>query len=47
MLSPMSNYAKQLRMAYLRVTRPQIAVSEAVHTPPHANIKTSRNAVPC
>jgi Fur family transcriptional regulator, stress-responsive regulator len=36
----MSDYAEQLRTADLRVTRPRIAVLEAVHANPHADTET-------
>lgn len=36
----MSDYADQLRTADLRVTRPRIAVLEAVHANPHADTET-------
>jgi Fur family transcriptional regulator, stress-responsive regulator len=35
-----SDYAEQLRMADLRVTRPRVAVLEAVHEHPHADTET-------
>jgi Fe2+ or Zn2+ uptake regulation protein len=35
-----SDYAEQLRMADLRVTRPRVAVLEAVHANPHADTET-------
>ncbi|WP_373863333.1 Fur family transcriptional regulator [Rhodococcus marinonascens] len=36
----MSEYAQLLRGAELRVTRPRVAVLEAVHTRPHADTET-------
>ncbi|MCV7340450.1 Fur family transcriptional regulator [Mycobacterium haemophilum] len=39
-MSPMSDYAEQLRVADLRVTRPRIAVLEAVDANPHADTET-------
>lgn len=41
----MSEYAEQLRTADLRVTRPRIAVLEAVHAQPHADTETIFDAV--
>jgi Fur family ferric uptake transcriptional regulator len=41
----MSDYAEQLRMADLRVTRPRVAVLEAVHEHPHADTETVFGAV--
>jgi Fe2+ or Zn2+ uptake regulation protein len=41
----MSDYAEQLRAAELRVTRPRIAVMEAVHAHPHADTETIFGAV--
>jgi Fur family transcriptional regulator, stress-responsive regulator len=41
----MADYAEQLRMADLRVTRPRLAVLEAVHTHPHADTETIFSAV--
>ncbi|BBY08883.1 Fur family transcriptional regulator [Mycobacterium noviomagense] len=38
-------YAKQLRMADLRVTRPRVAVLEAVEAHPHADTETIYEAV--
>lgn len=38
-------YAEQLRMADLRVTRPRLAVLEAVHAHPHADTETIFDAV--
>ncbi|MFC9840708.1 Fur family transcriptional regulator [Rhodococcus sp. NPDC127530] len=35
-----TNYADQLRLADLRVTRPRVAVLEAVHAHPHADTET-------
>ena len=40
-----SNYAEQLRHADLRVTRPRIAVLEAVSAHPHADTETIFGAV--
>ncbi len=40
-----SDYAEQLRAAALRVTRPRIAVMEAVHANPHADTETIFGAV--
>lgn len=36
----MSDYPEQLRTADLRVTRPRVAVLDAVHTNPHADTET-------
>ncbi|WP_345496513.1 Fur family transcriptional regulator [Nocardia callitridis] len=36
-MSPARDYAEQLRKADLRVTRPRVAVLEAVHAHPHAD----------
>ena len=41
----MSDYVEQLRTADLRVTRPRVAVLEAVHTHPHADTETIFGAV--
>jgi Fe2+ or Zn2+ uptake regulation protein len=41
----MADYAEQLRMADLRVTRPRVAVLEAVHDHPHADTETIFSAV--
>jgi Fur family ferric uptake transcriptional regulator len=41
----MSDFAGQLRMASLRVTRPRVAVLEAVHAHPHADTETIFGAV--
>ncbi|MGH3558435.1 MAG: Fur family transcriptional regulator [Mycobacterium sp.] len=41
----MSDYAEQLRTADLRVTRPRVAVLEAVHEHPHADTETIFGAV--
>ncbi len=41
----MADYAEQLRTADLRVTRPRIAVLEAVHANPHADTETIFGAV--
>jgi Fur family ferric uptake transcriptional regulator len=35
-----ADYAAKLRMADLRVTRPRVAVLEAVHSHPHADTET-------
>ena len=40
-----SDYAEQLRAAELRVTRPRVAVMEAVHANPHADTETICGAV--
>ena len=40
-----SDYAEQLRAAELRVTRPRVAVMEAVHANPHADTETIFSAV--
>jgi Fe2+ or Zn2+ uptake regulation protein len=40
-----SDYAERLRMADLRVTRPRVAVLEAVYTNPHADTETIFSAV--
>jgi Fe2+ or Zn2+ uptake regulation protein len=40
-----SDYAEQLRMADLRVTRPRVAVLEAVGAHPHADTETIYGAV--
>lgn len=40
-----SDYTEQLRAADLRVTRPRLAVLEAVHTHPHADTDTIFSAV--
>ena len=39
-VSSTSDYAERLRLADLRVTRPRIAVLEAVHAHPHADTET-------
>jgi len=41
----MSDFAEQLRTADLRVTRPRVAVLEAVHGHPHADTDTIFSAV--
>jgi Fur family transcriptional regulator, stress-responsive regulator len=41
----MSDFAEQLRTADLRVTRPRVAVLEAVHAHPHADTDTIFSAV--
>ena len=41
----MSDFADQLRAAELRVTRPRVAVLEAVHAHPHADTETIFGAV--
>jgi Fur family transcriptional regulator, stress-responsive regulator len=43
--STSADYAAQLRTADLRVTRPRVAVLEAVHTHPHADTETILSAV--
>jgi Fur family transcriptional regulator, stress-responsive regulator len=43
--STSADYAAKLRMADLRVTRPRIAVLEAVHSHPHADTETILSAV--
>lgn len=40
-----SDYTAQLRKADLRVTRPRVAVLEAVHANPHADTETILDAV--
>ena len=40
-----SDFAEQLRKADLRVTRPRVAVLEAVHSRPHADTDTIFTAV--
>src|SRR5689334_18030316 len=42
---PTPDYAEQLRTADLRVTRPRVAVLEAVHAHPHADTETIFGAV--
>jgi len=42
---PVSDFAEQLRISDLRVTRPRLAVLEAVHTHPHADTDTVFSAV--
>jgi Fe2+ or Zn2+ uptake regulation protein len=44
-VSPSPDYADQLRMADLRVTRPRLAVLEAVVAHPHADTETIFGAV--
>jgi Fur family ferric uptake transcriptional regulator len=44
-MSSSASYAERLRMADLRVTRPRVAVLEAVHAHPHADTDTIFNAV--
>jgi Fur family transcriptional regulator, stress-responsive regulator len=44
-VNPESDYADQLRAADLRVTRPRLAVLEAVHSHPHADTETIFGAV--
>ncbi len=39
-MTPAQDYADQLRAADLRVTRPRLAVLEAVHVHPHADTET-------
>jgi Fur family transcriptional regulator, stress-responsive regulator len=43
--STSADYAAQLRTADLRVTRPRVAVLEAVHSHPHADTETVLSAV--
>ena len=45
MSSTSTNYSAQLRMADLCVTRPRVAVLEAVHDHPHADTETILTAV--
>ena len=44
-MTPAPDYADQLRAADLRVTRPRLAVLEAVHSHPHADTETIFGAV--
>jgi Fur family ferric uptake transcriptional regulator len=44
-VTSMSDLADQLRTAQLRVTRPRVAVLEAVHSHPHADTDTIFGAV--
>ena len=44
-MPPVSDFAEQLRIADLRVTRPRLAVLEAVHTHQHADTDTVFSAV--
>jgi Fur family transcriptional regulator, stress-responsive regulator len=44
-VTPAPDYADQLRAADLRVTRPRVAVLEAVHAHPHADTETIFGAV--
>jgi Fur family ferric uptake transcriptional regulator len=44
-VSSSADYAELLRMADLRVTRPRVAVLEAVHAHPHADTDTIFSAV--
>ncbi|MCV6968762.1 Fur family transcriptional regulator [Mycobacterium bohemicum] len=44
-MSSAADHAEQLRMADLRVTRPRLAVLEAVHAHPHADTETLFAAV--
>ena len=44
-MSSTADYAEQLRMADLRVTRPRLAVLEAVYAHPHADTETIFSAV--
>ena len=44
-MSSTSDYAEQLRVADLRVTRPRVAVLEAVEAHPHADTETIFGAV--
>jgi Fur family transcriptional regulator, stress-responsive regulator len=43
--STSTDYSVQLRMADLRVTRPRVAVLDAVHAHPHADTETILSAV--
>jgi Fur family transcriptional regulator, stress-responsive regulator len=45
LVSSTSDYAERLRVADLRVTRPRIAVLEAVHAHPHADTETIFSSV--
>jgi Fur family transcriptional regulator, stress-responsive regulator len=44
-VTPVPDYGDQLRAADLRVTRPRLAVLEAVHSHPHADTETIFGAV--
>lgn len=44
-MTPTPDYAEQLRAAALRVTRPRVAVLEAVHGHPHSDTETIFAAV--
>ncbi|MDT5094104.1 MAG: Fur family transcriptional regulator, stress-responsive regulator [Mycobacterium sp.] len=44
-MTPVPDYAEQLREAELRVTRPRLAVLEAVHAHPHSDTDTIYSAV--
>ncbi len=44
-MTPPSDYQEQLRLADLRVTRPRVAVLEAVYQHPHADTETLFDAV--
>jgi Fur family ferric uptake transcriptional regulator len=44
-VSSTPDYAEQLRLSDLRVTRPRVAVLEAVHAHPHADTETLFGAV--
>jgi len=44
-VAPSPDYADQLRAADLRVTRPRLAVLEAVHAQPHADTESIFGAV--
>ena len=44
-VGPTSDYTERLRGAYLRVTRPRVAVLEAVYAHPHADTETIFSAV--
>jgi Fur family ferric uptake transcriptional regulator len=44
-VTSVSDYAEQLRMADLRVTRPRVAVLDAVYAHPHADTETIFEAV--
>ena len=44
-VTPSTDYSEQLRLADLRVTRPRVAVLEAVYEHPHADTETIFDAV--
>ncbi len=44
-VTPVSDYAEQLRLADLRVTRPRVAVLQAVYELPHADTETIFDSV--